>query len=51
MAQFEKLVADVTAGRTKLATLPFGRDDDAGLKSRLTGIPLGRAILTVDFYR
>ena len=51
IADFKKLIADVTAGRSKVATLPAGRDEDAALKSRLSGVPLETAILTVDYYR
>ena len=49
--QFNEFVADVTAGRRKLAIAPIGRDEDAALKSRLTGVPLDANILTVDHYR
>jgi len=49
--QFNAFVADVTAGRRKLASVPIGRDEDAALKSRLTGVPLDANILTVDYYR
>jgi hypothetical protein len=51
MEQFRTLVGEVTAGRTKRASVPFGHDADATLKTRLTGVPLDPAILTVDFYR
>jgi len=51
IARFKKLIADVTAGRSKVATLPAGRDEDAALKSRLSGVPLETTILTVDYYR
>jgi hypothetical protein len=46
-----EFVAAVTAGRSKLASTPIGRDEDAALKSRLTGVPLDANILTVDYYR
>jgi hypothetical protein len=49
--QFNAFVADVTAGRRKLASVPIGRDEDAALKSRLTGVPLDANILTVDYSR
>jgi hypothetical protein len=49
--QFDAFVADVTAGRRKLASVPIGRDEDAAMKSRLTGVPLDANILTVDYYR
>jgi hypothetical protein len=51
IAKFKKLIAEVTAGRSKVATLTAGRDDDAALKSRLSGVPLETTILTVDYYR
>jgi uncharacterized protein YggT (Ycf19 family) len=51
MDNFQALVADVTAGRTKRASMLAGHDADAALKTRLTGVPLDPAILTVDFYR
>ena len=51
MTEFKELIADITAGRSKAATLPAGRDQDAPLKSWLTGIPLEKDILTVDYYR
>ena len=49
--QFNELVANVTAGRNKRATVPIGRDEDAALKSRLTGVPLEKNILTLDYYQ
>jgi hypothetical protein len=49
--QFNQLIATATAGRKKLASVPIGRDEDASLKSRLTGVPLEESILTVDYYR
>jgi hypothetical protein len=51
MDNFQTLVGEVTAGRTKRASMPVGHDADAALKTRLTGVPLDPAILTVDFYR
>jgi hypothetical protein len=49
--QFNQLIANATARRKKLASVPIGRDEDASLKSRLTGVPLEESILTVDYYR
>jgi hypothetical protein len=49
--QFNAMVAAATAGRSKLANVPIGRDDDAALKTRLTGVPLEQNILTLDYYR
>jgi len=49
--EFIGLVAAATAGRSKLASVPIGRDDDAALKSRITGVPLEPNILTLDYYR
>jgi hypothetical protein len=51
MTKFKRLIANITAGRSKTATLPAGRDEDALLKSQLTGVPLERDILTVDCYQ
>jgi len=51
MQKFHELLASITAGRRKVATIPVGLDEDAALKSRLTGVPLDRYILTVDLYR
>jgi hypothetical protein len=51
MENFQALVGNLTAGRTKRASMPAGHDADAALKTRLTGVPLDPAILTVDFYR
>ena len=51
MGRFSTLVGEATAGRRKVATLFAGRDDDAPLKSRLTGVALDKTLLTVDLYR
>ncbi len=51
MDEFHQLVTDVTAGRSKRASMPVGHDSDAALKTRLTSVPLDPTILTVDFYR
>ncbi len=51
MDGFHQLVTDATVGRAKRASMPVGHDADAALKTRLTGVPLDPAILTVDFYR
>jgi hypothetical protein len=51
MARFDALAAAAIAGHAKAATLTAGRDADAALKSRLTGVRLDEAILTVDLYR
>ena len=51
MRQFKDFLADITAGRSKVATLRAGRDGDAALKTRLTGVHLDEAILTVDYYQ
>jgi hypothetical protein len=51
MANFQSLVAEATAGRTKVTSFGAGLDEDAALKSRLSGVPLDRYILTVDYYR
>jgi hypothetical protein len=41
----------MTRGREKVAEIHVGRDEDAMLKTRLTGVPLDEFILTVDLYR
>jgi hypothetical protein len=51
MRQFKSFLADITAGRSKVATMRTGRDEDAALKTRLTGVQLDEAILTVDYYQ
>jgi hypothetical protein len=51
MNNFQAFVGELTVGRTKRASMPAGHDTDAALKTRLTGVPLDPAILTVDFYR
>ena len=51
MQRFDVRVAEATAGRAKLAELHVGHDEDAMLKTRLTGVPLDEFILTVDLYR
>jgi hypothetical protein len=51
MSQFQMIVGDITAGRARLASMPVGHDADAALKTRLTGVTLDPAILTVDFYQ
>jgi hypothetical protein len=51
MANFQSLVAEATAGRTKVTSFGAGLDEDAALKSWLSGVPLDRYILTVDYYR
>jgi hypothetical protein len=51
MQRFAARVAEMTAGREKIAELRVGHDEDAALKTWLTGVPLDRFILTVDLYR
>jgi hypothetical protein len=51
MNRFDAALQGVLGGRTKVAELHIGRDEDAALKSRLTGVPLDLFILTVDLYR
>jgi hypothetical protein len=51
MNRFREAVTRVSAGKRKITTLQAGVDEDAALKSRLTGVPLTREILTVDVYR
>ena len=51
MQIFNNLLAGITAERSKIATFGAGLDEDAAMKSRLSGVPLERNILTVDYYR
>jgi hypothetical protein len=51
MRKFGESLAPLIAGRQKIATMQAGHDEDAALKSRLTGVALDAAILTVDLYR
>jgi hypothetical protein len=51
MDAFKSMVDSATAGRRKVATIHVGVDEDAGLKSRLTGVPLDKYLLAVDLYR
>jgi hypothetical protein len=51
MRNYENAVALLIAGRQKMASMPAGLDDDAALKSRLTGVALDKYILTIDLYR
>ncbi len=44
-------LAKLLQGRQKAATIHAGFDNDAALKSRLTGVALTPTILTVDLYR
>jgi len=49
--RFDQLVGQLTAGRQKVMTFHAGLDEDAELKTRLTGVELARYILAVDLYR
>jgi hypothetical protein len=51
MGTFDTALQRLIAGRRKVATIHAGVDEDAGMKSRLTGIPLDKHILTVDLYQ
>jgi hypothetical protein len=51
MGRFAQMVTDATANRSKVATFGAGLDEDASLKTRLTGVALEKTILTVDLYR
>jgi hypothetical protein len=44
-------VAELTAGRRRIAQIHAGLDRDAALKRRLTGVPLDDFILSVELYR
>jgi hypothetical protein len=48
---FDSALEKLVAGRRKVATIHAGLDEDARLKSRLTGTPLDKYILTVDHYQ
>lgn len=50
MQRFNDFLTEVTAGRRRVASFGAGIDDDAALKSWLTGVALDRTILTVDYY-
>jgi hypothetical protein len=49
--RFDDKAKKLIAGRRKIVTLYAGYDADAALKTRLTGVPLGEHILTVELYR
>lgn len=51
IGKFNSALDAVTAGRQKVATIHAGVDEDAALKSRLTGVALDKNILTIDLYR
>jgi hypothetical protein len=51
MRRVAEKTAEITTGRHKIAQLHAGLDQDAGLKSRLTGVGLDEFILSVDLYR
>jgi hypothetical protein len=51
MRKFNSTLDTVTSGRRKAATIHFGVDEDAEIKSRLTGVQLDKYILTVDLYQ
>jgi hypothetical protein len=51
MNRLDAALQRVLAGRTKVAEIHVGRDADAALKSRLTGVPLDDFILKVELYK
>ncbi len=51
MLRYSSDVARVIGNRQPIAEARFGRDADAMLKTRLTGVPLDEFILTVSLYR
>jgi hypothetical protein len=51
MREFDSTLGKVTAGRQKAATIHAGVDEDAEMKSWLTGVPLDKHILSVDLYQ
>ena len=48
---FAARLAKIIGARTKVGELRVGHDEDAALKTWLTGVPLDEFILTVDLYR
>ena len=51
MDRFDAALAAKLAGRQQVATFHAGRDNDAGIKSRLTNTPLEPFLLLVALYR
>ena len=51
MREFDRALDNVTTGRRKVATIHAGVDQDAEIKSWLTGVPLDKYIVTVDLYQ
>jgi hypothetical protein len=48
---FAARLAKIIGARTKVGELQVGHDEDAALKTWLTGVPLDEFILAVDLYR
>ena len=51
MRRFDSGLESVIVERRKVATILVGVDEDAGIKSWLTGVPLDKYILMVDLYQ
>lgn len=51
MRRFDSALERLMAGRKKVATIHVGVDEDATMKSWLTGVLLDKNILTVDLYQ
>jgi len=51
MHDFDSAIATITAGKQKVADLNSGLDEDAALKSKLTGVPLRKYLLSIGLYR
>jgi hypothetical protein len=51
MLTFNTALERLIAGRRKVTTIHVGVDEDATMKSWLTGVPLEKYILAVDLYR
>jgi hypothetical protein len=49
--RFDTALRPVIDGRRRIAELHVGRDADAALKSRLTGVPLDPFLLKVELYK
>jgi hypothetical protein len=51
MQNLRLALAAATAGKQRVAEMNAGLDNEAAIKSRLTGVPLDREILSIDVYR
>ena len=51
MRDLEAALVTATAGKQKVAEMDAGFDEDAAIKSKLTGVPLDQSILSIVLYR